>query len=515
MSMSITVLVAVTGAAEAPLVRALDAAPGLVVVRRCADLVELLAAAGAGHGRAALVSPDLHRLDRDAVARLAGAGTAVVGVRAGEPGGAHAAEQGERLAALGVAHVVDATAGALTLADAVGVAVQEASRAARPGGWTSAALADPAAALSPAPPLGQGPRPAAGPGGHPEPGRQPGQRTGADPGADPDPGADGEDGWRPQGWEPRRASARPVPAPAPARGRTVAVWGTEGAPGRTMVATSLAAELAAAGEGTLLVDADTCSASVALALGLLDESAGVAAACRSAASGSLDATRLAALAPVTARGLRVLTGLPRASRWPEVGAASLARVLDVARDAHAWTVVDCAAGIEQDEELAHDTAAPRRHAATLTALADADEVLVVGAADPLGLQRLVRSVQDLAEAVPGARPTVVVTKVRASSVGPSPRRQVTTTLARYAGIHDPVLLPDDRGTYDAALLAGRALVEHAPTSPLRRAVQDLAEHLRERAHRADRTDRADHTDHRAAHRTPARRRRGLWARMHR
>ena len=90
-----------------------------------------------------------------------------------------------------------------------------------------------------------------------------------------------------------------------------------------------------------------------------------------------------------------------------------------------------------------------------------------GAGGTVGLQRLVRSVQDLADAVPTARPTVVVTKLRSGSVGPSPRRQVTTTLARYAGIHDPVLLPDDRGAYDAALLAGRALPEHAPSSPLR------------------------------------------------
>ncbi len=441
MTTGLPLLVAVTGAAEAPLVASLRAAHGLVVVRRCADLVELLAASAAGHGRAALVSPDLRHLDRTALARLADAGTAVVGVLDGPPGGALASEQGARLSALGVTHVVDAAAGSVALVDVVTDAVRLASAPGRARGWTSAALADTAAL----PPEG-------------------GDRA---------------------GWTPTSAAASRGRAPThrgdPVPSRTVAVWGTPGAPGRTMVATSLAVELAAAGESTLLVDADTTSASVALALGLLDESAGIAAACRSAAAGRLDAAALSALAPATAHGLRVLTGLPRASRWPEVGAASFARVLDVAREASTFTVVDCAASIEQDEELVHDTAAPRRHAAAVTALGRADEVLVVGAADPVGLQRLVRSVQDLADAVPTARPTVVVTKVRASSVGPSPRRQVTTTLARYAGIHDPVLLPDDRGAYDAALLAGRALPEHAPSSPLRRALAELAEHLRTRA----------------------------------
>ena len=85
MSLSLPLLVAVAGPAEAPLVRSLDAAPGLVVVRRCADLVELLAAAAAGHGRAALVSADLHRLDGEAVARLTGGGNPKGGGGEGDP----------------------------------------------------------------------------------------------------------------------------------------------------------------------------------------------------------------------------------------------------------------------------------------------------------------------------------------------------------------------------------------------------------------------------------------------
>jgi hypothetical protein len=150
-------------------------------------------------------------------------------------------------------------------------------------------------------------------------------------------------------------------------------------------------------------------------------------------------------------------------------------------------------------------------------------VVVVGAADPVGLQRLVRSVQDLADVLPAARPTVVVTKLRASSVGPSPRRQVAATLARYAGIHDPVLLPDDRGAYDAALLVGRSLGEHAPHSPLRRALADLAGLLRERAAAAagDGAPAAERAPGHAGARPAGHRaglvrsRRGLWARMHR
>ena len=70
MSASYPVLVAVTGAAEARLVAAVESHPDLAVVRRCVDLGEALALAATGRAVAALVSVDLHRFDRDAVARL-------------------------------------------------------------------------------------------------------------------------------------------------------------------------------------------------------------------------------------------------------------------------------------------------------------------------------------------------------------------------------------------------------------------------------------------------------------
>ena len=69
------------------------------------------------------------------------------------------------------------------------------------------------------------------------------------------------------------------------------------------------------------------------------------------------------------------------------------------------------------------------------------------------------------------------TRVRPSSVGPSPRRRVIDALARFAGVSDPVLVPDDREAYDAALLLGRTLAEVAPDSPARRALQALAAEL--------------------------------------
>ena len=280
--------------------------------------------------------------------------------------------------------------------------------------------------------------------------------------AQPGPGADaGDTGDLDQG----------VPPPAP--GTLIAVWGPTGAPGRTTVAVNLAAELALR-EPTLLVDLDTYGSSIAQALGLLDEAPGVAAAARVADQGGLDLAGLARVAPEVSPGLRVLTGLPRAARWTELRAPSVAHVLATARGLARFVVVDCGFAIEDDEELSYDTLAPRRNAATLTALEEADELVVVGTADPIGLQRLVRAVQDLA-AVPSPTARVVVNRVRATSVGPRPEQRIAEALARFAGMDDLAFLPLDQSTTDAALFAGTTLAELAPQSELRRAISSLAD----------------------------------------
>ncbi len=260
-------------------------------------------------------------------------------------------------------------------------------------------------------------------------------------------------------------------------GRLVAVWGPVGSPGRTTVATTLAAELALLRHDTLLVDADTYGASVAQTLGVLDEAPGLAAACRSATAGGLDPVVLARLSPVVAPHLRVLTGISRADRWPEVGATGLEQVWAAARALGPWTVVDTGFALERDEELSYDTLAPRRNAATLSALESADVVVAVGAADPVGMQRLVRGLGELAELFPQVRPRVVLTRVRSSAVGSDPQRRVTDALRRYAGVDRVVAVPDDRPALDAALLAGRTLTEHAPSSPARAALAALAAEL--------------------------------------
>jgi Flp pilus assembly CpaE family ATPase len=232
--------------------------------------------------------------------------------------------------------------------------------------------------------------------------------------------------------------------------------------------------LAAGGIPTLLADADVYGGVVAQVLELLDEAPGLAAAARLANNGNLDALALARTAPQVSPGLRVLTGISRADRWPELRPAALEQVWELARSLVAVTVVDCGFCLEQDEELSFDTAAPRRNGATLATLAAADTVLAVGAADPVGMQRLVRGLAQLRDTVPGVAPRVVLNRVRRSAVGADPERQLGEALERYAGLQDVWFVPDDRATLDAALLQGRLVTEVAGDSAIAQAFDVLA-----------------------------------------
>ncbi len=256
-------------------------------------------------------------------------------------------------------------------------------------------------------------------------------------------------------------------------GRVVAVWGPAGAPGRTTIAVNVAAELAATGVAVLLIDADTYAASVAQVLGLLDESPGMAAVARAAELGTLDLPTLARLAPTASPQLRVLTGLPSASRWTELRAESMSHLIGLARQLCRYVVIDCGSCLEDDEELSYDTRAPRRNAAALTSLAEADELIVVGGADPVGLQRLVRGLQELL-GVQAPPPTIVVNHVRSGSIGASPERRIGEALDRFAGVTAAYFVPEDRAAMDRCLLSGRVLREEAAGSVVRERIRQLA-----------------------------------------
>lgn len=446
-------LTAVDPRHEADLVAALEVARQVRVVRRCADVPELVSVAAAGAAELAVVSATFRGIDREVLRTLAGHGVRVIGMCE------RADEVGERsLRQWGISTIIHPDTAPEDLAGAL-VAdgpdpVAASSRVGDPGANAPGSGAWPAGADAQA---------LAGPGDgrSEEPRSRPPTPHDARPGGGP--GSRGEDA--PGGRDPNAVHEE-------SPGRVLAVWGPLGSPGRTTLAIALAAELAADETNVLVIDADTWGASVGQVLGLIDEAPGLAAAARLSEQAALDALSLARIAPEVAPHLRVLTGLPRADRWPEARAAAVEDLLRVARLVAEVVIVDCGFAVEDDEELSYDTVAPRRNAATLTVLEAADHVLLVGAADPVGLQRLARASEDLATRSTAPR-TVVVNKVRKAVDGPGPERAIAEVLGRFSGLTDLLFLPWSPAECDLALWEGRTLREVAPQSALVRELRSV------------------------------------------
>ncbi|WP_404285754.1 CpaE family protein [Glutamicibacter arilaitensis] len=260
-------------------------------------------------------------------------------------------------------------------------------------------------------------------------------------------------------------------------GKIVCFWGAAGSPGRSTVALNYAVEAALVGKSVVILDADTFAASISIQLGLLDESASIAQLCRVIDSGSREPARLEATCLSVEVGtavLKVATGLPRASRWPEVRASALRRATSVLREHNDLVVLDVASPLELDEQLSFDTQAPQRNAVTVEMLRSSDEVFMVVAADSVGIPRALRAIDELADHIPGVNLQIVFNKLGTANTGHSPKRRLLETWDRFGPSHSIAgYLSQDVVSCNAALLAGSPLAEIAPKSTLRTEIRGL------------------------------------------
>jgi MinD-like ATPase involved in chromosome partitioning or flagellar assembly len=377
---------------ESPALADLEAHPGVVVLKRCVDVDDLLAAVTSGQADVAVVSLDAPGLDAASVAHLRRHAVRLVAVTSSRSDDLDVREHAQRL---GIAALVGA--GELSSLPEAVTTVDD--------------VADTRARDEQLPDL---------------------------PG-----GADAPD-----------ATIDPTHG-----GRVVVVWGPAGAPGRTTVATNLAWEVARREEAVVLADLDPYGGAVAQQLGVLDEVSGLLSAARLAAAGQLD-ERFASVCRGVGEHLAVVTGLPRPDRWREVRAAQVDQLLEAAR-ARGHVLVDTGFSLEDDPGTDFG-ARPGRNALTLAAIEQADELLVVGSADPVGLARLARGLVDLREHTAGVPVRVVVNRMR-SSIGWSEKEiaGMVEGFSRVAGLH---FLPEDRAGLDRALVSGRALADLGDSS---------------------------------------------------
>jgi len=392
--MIVTLLVSTGAAWESRALASLNEHPGVVVLKRCVDVDDLLATASAGQAQVTVLGAELAGLDATMVDQLRQYGVRVVAVAPDDDvARAHAHRIG-----------IDAV-----------VAVDRLDQLA------DAVIRDPGPALS------------------------------AEPTVD------------------YVAAPLPSTTPAPLSGRVIAVWGPGGAPGRTTLATALAAELARRRLTTVLVDADPYGGAVAQQLGVLDEVSGLLSAARLVVGGSID-ERFETVQRRLSDHLRVVTGLPRPDRWVEVRLGALTALVERARS-EAQVVLDTGFSLEQDPAVDVGVRA-ERNGLTVEALEAADEILLVGAADPVGLARLARAVAEAHEVLPAPVLRLVVNRMR-PTLGWREADVVAMLegFGRTVGVH---FLPDDQPAVDRALVAGRTLVESGE-SPLTRAVAGLVD----------------------------------------
>jgi Flp pilus assembly CpaE family ATPase len=212
-------------------------------------------------------------------------------------------------------------------------------------------------------------------------------------------------------------------------------------------------------------------------LGFLDDAPGLGWAARLAGRGELDVPRLwQSVRRAAPGGPRVLPGLPRAELWTEVRPGTWEAMLELFRTAFPVTVVDAGFCLEEDEELLYDQVRLRRNAVTRMAVEQADLVVAVARADPVGRHAFIRGYQELRDlGVPAGRVRVVVNQLRPGMFGGDrPAEQVRAALRRYVGVEAVAEVAYDRAGVDTALLAGQALREARPGCPAQVALARLA-----------------------------------------
>lgn len=416
-----TVILALAGLGNEPdLVRAAQST-GLDVVRRCVDAADLLGAAAGDPACPVVIAATLPRLAPDVISRLGD--RVVVGVSADGLGV-------DRLSRMGVSTVLatapTAQATMQQVADVCSAAVVSAASARTPS-------------IATTPDDGHGPT-------EPAPTSRAAEVVESAPG----PRADAD----------RREGSATI----------VAVWGPMGAPGRTTVAVGMAEALADAGARVCLIDADTYGPSITLALGLVEETSGLASACRSAEAGTLRPSGLASLTmacDASADGRwRVLGGIDHPDRWVDCRPVALERVWSAARDAFDVIVIDIGFCLEVDSSPA--AWGRQRNAAAVSALTSADHLVAVGDASPVGAVRLLAGMDQVTQIAPGIPVTLV--RNRASGRG----RDWRDLVGEQTGVHRMVDVPADAAAVQRCWDTGLSLGEGARRSRVRRAMATVA-----------------------------------------
>ena len=227
--------------------------------------------------------------------------------------------------------------------------------------------------------------------------------------------------------------------------QVIAVTSPHGSTGKTTVAINIALELAAEKFQVLLVDADLEGPSVANYFLLSELPAGLAGAIRIASQHRFDQGQLERLSvkePKTS--ITVLPGV-MSEQGVELTKEIIATIIETAKASFDFVVFDL--GSLKSKQEAFDL--------TSEIVTVADHVVVVAAADPIGIFRLLRLEQHVLALTDN--PKLVVNRLRNSVIAQA-KSEIKTTLASLGAIEVAAFLPDDPVHVDQATRLGMASI---------------------------------------------------------
>ena len=255
-------------------------------------------------------------------------------------------------------------------------------------------------------------------------------------------------------------------------GRAISVWGTPGS-GKTSLALNVAMELSLLGHRVLLADLDTKGPSLSAYLGNPSEKSTLISALRMAIQGRLDSQKLFEITePLECDGveLRFLAGLRSPVRWIEVSIAKLEGLLSATLATFDFTIFDLSSDLESG--LVRADSDGFRNSATEFLTANCHKSLVVFQADPIGVNRLIWSLQDFS-----GSPFFVANGCRNSVLGKNYKSQISDVLERFGQARVDSWIPWDQSAFDAALHRGQPLWLASRNSKAREVIRDLTKQL--------------------------------------
>ncbi|WP_296648085.1 P-loop NTPase [Rhodoluna sp.] len=243
-----------------------------------------------------------------------------------------------------------------------------------------------------------------------------------------------------------------------ASAKLIGIWSAGGSAGKSSIALGLAAELAAAKQRVLLIDADIYSPSLALMLGLVDHSAGLAAACRIASQdrfNQFELERFSVRVPVGSQEFSLMTGISSSSRWPEVSAERFENLLESIREEFDFIICDLASNLEVG--LRQQGSGQERNALTQSVLKTVDQIIGICIADQVGISRYLQQLPELTDLRPKGEVYTLVNRLRSSVLGANAKQQISETLARLGQVSPDGFIPDDSTAFDLALKNARPI----------------------------------------------------------